>query len=220
MPSDLQDGQITSRSGPQAAHANLSARQAKEKGLMMSGTYGPPSTGSLASAALQSSLVSKLRAKMGLNGSIWYRLTWKLKTTPSHRLIWQLRASGHRTSGKGNTGWPTPTVKSCPQDTLNPTPGQTGGLTLPGAARLAGWATPVEADKTGSHGGGQRASLRTDSASTRGQTMTLSGAAMECTGPLNPALPRWLMGYPPEWCESAVTAMQSFPSSRRGSSKQ
>jgi hypothetical protein len=51
-----------------------------------------------------------------------------------------------------------------------------------------------------------------------GELLTGSDAATESGGQLNPAHSRWLMGYPPEWCDCAVTAMQSFPSKRRRSS--
>lgn len=36
---------------------------------------------------------------------------------------------------------------------------------------------------------------------------------------LNPHFSRWLMGFPQEWCDCAVTAMLSFPKSRRSSLK-
>ena len=53
-----------------------------------------------------------------------------------------------------------------------------------------------------------------------GETLIGSDAAMESSGQLNPAHPRWLMGLPPVWDDCAVTAMQSLPRSRKHSSKQ
>lgn len=52
-----------------------------------------------------------------------------------------------------------------------------------------------------------------------GEMLTGSLAEMDSGGQLNPAHSRWVMGYPPEWCDCAVTAMQSFPKSRKRSSK-
>lgn len=50
-----------------------------------------------------------------------------------------------------------------------------------------------------------------------GRMLTGSSAAMPSGGRLNPAHSRWLMGYPPAWCDCAVTAMRSSRRSRRGS---
>ncbi len=94
--------------------ANLSARQAKELGLLTSGTYGRPSTTSSASAGLQSSLESRLRAKTQTLGSTLYKMTWKAWDTGSGRSRSRLRASVLRTSATGSTGWvalPTPTAR-------------------------------------------------------------------------------------------------------------
>jgi hypothetical protein len=138
------DGPTIGLYGPDLAHANLSPAQAKEAGLLTSGTYGPIGSGSLATRNLTRSLASKLRAQM--SGSILYGLTWKESVTPSGALKFQARASARRTSAPALTGWPTPTVNESAQDTINPTPAQTGGMTLKSAAVLAGWGTPMARD--------------------------------------------------------------------------
>lgn len=106
-PCAAQDGRMTAPSGQDPVPASLSARQAKEKGLLTSGTCGPPSSVSSASAALTSFLASRLQALTALHGSTLYRLTWKQRTTPAGRSIPALRASVPRTSDNGCTGWPT-----------------------------------------------------------------------------------------------------------------
>lgn len=98
-PCDKPGGPTTNRCGPEAARASLSARQAQEAGLLMSGTYGHTGTISSASADLQRSLASKLQARMASPGSILYVLTWKPRDTPLGRRICALRAAP-RTSRK------------------------------------------------------------------------------------------------------------------------
>ena len=104
------DGPTTDQSGPAVAPANLSARQAKEAGLLTSGTYGPRSFTSYSPVILISSLASKLAAKTDLLGSTLFRLTWKQRVTPLGLRICALRASVLRTSGSGCTSWPSPST--------------------------------------------------------------------------------------------------------------
>jgi hypothetical protein len=144
-------GQTTDLSGPVPARASLSARQAKELGLLTSGTSGQPSTGSSRSAALQSSMESRLRAALSGLGSTLYRLTWKAWTTPSGVLRSRLRASVLRTSAIGISGWPTPKAQGDENDLAmflarqarckERWPDKGMGMPLGPAAQLAGWPT-------------------------------------------------------------------------------
>jgi hypothetical protein len=149
-------GQMTDLFGLVPAPANLSARQAKELGLLTSGTYGRHSTTSSASAALQSSLESRLRVKTSSLGSTLYKMTWKAWDTGSGRSRSRLRASVLRISATGSTGWPTP---SCSNDragneqsalSMTHTDGSKVQQRLQDFALLAGWPTPVVNDASGS----------------------------------------------------------------------
>jgi hypothetical protein len=150
-PSPVQTG-LKARAGfgLAVARANLSARQAKELGLLTSGTFGPPSTGSSTSADLMSSLASRLQAATHSLGSTLYRLTWKVRATPAGRPISALRASAAPKSDSGSgsrSGWPTPTgrdwkdgafVAAVPINSL-----------LGRVAWLAGWPTPTASEPGG-----------------------------------------------------------------------
>lgn len=139
------DGQITGQCGQVVVHASLSARQAKGLGLMTSGTFGRHGTGLSISAALQSSLESRLQAVTQSLGSTLYKMTWKPWVTPSGRCRSRLRASVRRISETDFTGWPTPTVQDSVRGVKDARPWDTG-KPLGQIVALAGWATPAARD--------------------------------------------------------------------------
>lgn len=138
-------GQTVDLFGPVPVLANLSARQAKELGLLTSGTYGQPSSTSSSSSGLQRFLESRLQARTLTLGSTLYTLTWKPWVTPSGVSRFRLRASVPRTSGTGRTGWPTPTANdSEKRGEVTYRPDAPNGLNA--TATLAGWTTPTTRD--------------------------------------------------------------------------
>lgn len=186
---DKQGGQTTAKCGPDPAHVNLSARQAKELGLLTSGTYGRPFTGSSASADLTYYLANKLVVKTAKLGSTLYQLTWRERDTPAGRSLPQLVASARPTCEVVYTGWPTPIAS------------QRGGSAESNLKRKEKWGiSPTLTDL-------RLVAQLTDF----GQEPTGSTAATESKGRLNPTLPRWLLGLSIEWesCADLVT-----PSSR------
>ena len=149
-----QDGRMTVPSGQVPVPASLSARQAKERGLLTSGTCGPRSSILSVSAGLSQSLASRLQAVTVLHGSTLYRLTWKERATPAGRWIPALRASVRRISDNGSTGWPTPTGNSY---TGAGSGKREGGLNLQTAVELSGWPTPRSVESGHSTGNPARA---------------------------------------------------------------
>jgi hypothetical protein len=305
--SSLQDGQQIDLFGQEAALVNPSQPQAKDLPKQTKDTSGQSSSISSASAALSMSLGSKLQARLAKVGSMEYRQTWNLKTTPAGRSYWAHTALAHRTSDNDSTGWPTPMAnKNSPQTRSDFTPNlaavaqtvignelstlvnvmkmetalsaestiqnvdalaqrkttntntekETESLKLAGwcsptvtdasrgvmpprpqdtgiplsqqVAGMTGWATPSSRDWKDSAGqstsgvnpdGSDR--TRMDQLPRQAFGLITDSPSAETVKPdasqLNPHFSRWLMGFPPEWCACAVTAMQSFPKSRRSS---
>lgn len=170
-PWTLPDGRVIDPCGLAAAPANLSARLAKDMGLLTSGISGPPGSTSSRSADLQSSLESRLRARLSTLGSTLYTLTWKAWVTPSGVSRFRLRASVRRTSETERSGWVTPTVRD-----WKDTPGmvaQRDGKDrldqLPRQSYLCGWPTPMAGTPAQN---GNNAAGNTDSSR---RTMALAG---------------------------------------------
>lgn len=219
---------MTDLFGQALAPASRSAPPARNVATRMSATYGLRSSGSSASAALQQSLASRLQERLALRGSTMFALTWKAKATPLRRQICQLRASAPRIDGNDFSGWPTPfkeDARSSARKGYMITGNQ--GTTLLDAARLAEWATPSARDwkdspgmaTTGTNPDGsvrdRTDQLPRQAQMIHGPTSNGSPAPTEKRGQLNPAFPRWLMGYPAGWCEAAIEAWHRMPTKAR-----
>ena len=125
-------------------------------------------------------------------------------------------------------GWPTPRTptgeaeSAARKQELGRT--RSGGGDLQAAAQTAGWPTPnAEEARRGFQNrangkkGVQKSLTTVVVEAVDGPTESGYLAPTEKRGVLNPALSRWLMGYPVEWDSCGATAMQSLPSKRKRS---
>jgi len=220
--------------GPEVAPVSHSVWPVKGMAPATIDISGQSSDVSLRTVSLQSSLENRLRARLDVNGSPEYVLTWKQWNMESGPPICALRASQRRTSDSDCGGWPTPDAQNF-NDGADPVKhlarlakiketginGNGAGLTLGITAQLAGWCTPTTRD----HKGGANWEDRTRDGKPRpicdmtlpdqvhiGQIPSSSLAETGKRGVLNPDLPLWLMGYPEGWGSYAGTVT---PSSRK-----
>ena len=136
------DGRKIGQSGLDHVPVSRFRAQGSEKDMPINDTCGPLFNASSPSASLQRSLESRLRARMAGSGSPLYVLTWSAVDMPAGVPILRRRASGHRTSGSGSSGWPTPRSR----DHHTEGDGKRGLGFSPSLAklteRMAGWPTP------------------------------------------------------------------------------
>jgi hypothetical protein len=145
--SDSLAGPTTPPAGLEAALVRASRRPEKVRALMTLATSGHYGAASSESAALQSSLESRLQQRLDTAGSTLFTLTWKQRRTPLGRSYLERAASVRRTSGSGCTSVPTPNTPSGGPNAKS-TETHTGGMDLDGVATLSAVPTPQTHDTT------------------------------------------------------------------------
>ena len=108
MPSTSPDGPLTDQYGPEAVPVSRFRALDSTRAMPTNDTSGPLFSALSPSAALSASLASRLQARMDVNGSPEYVLTWKHWDMPAGPLVYRLRASPRRTIEPVCIGWPTP----------------------------------------------------------------------------------------------------------------
>ena len=194
------DGLMIERSGPAPALVSLSARQAKEAGLLTSGTSGLRGSTSSTSADLRRSLANRLRVRTALLGSTLFNLTWRERATPSGRWISALRASVRRTSGNGCTSlesWSTPSahgsagevsedLEVCGKKFKNTKTGRVLQSNLATEAKmLTSWPTPHTNSSTGAGTGGREGGVNLQTVASWATPKVAQGKYQYCSGDHN-----------------------------------
>ena len=192
---------MTKKFGRDRARANLSARQAREKGLLTSGTCGPLGFTTSRALILRGSLESRLRLLTDLHGSTLFKLIWKIRVTPQQRTISALLGSGRAINVNASSG-----------------------LQL-----RRGWSTPAARDWK-DQGALENSMIRKDGkrrSSVVPRQVYIMGKANGLgwqtekgfIAPTNPEFVRFLMGIPPEMGECAPTGTPSTSEQREPSSE-
>lgn len=204
-------GRTTVRSGLEVAPASRSRAPAPKLAGTIPAIFGRRGFSSSASAALTSSLVSKLKQRLPTPGSTVFAMIWKAKATPSGRLVCLLRALGHRTSGSDSGSWPKEWATPAARDWISESAtddfnakrwGHKRGKPLSAQVMWqAAWPTPTALSPATKdyNEAGDSCNLRRTRLLVSGLTATGSPAETAKPGQLNPSLSRWLMGLPQAW---------------------
>lgn len=237
LPSDSPAGRMTDLFGQVVAPVSPSAPQAPILGATIRATFGLRGSSSLQSAALGSSLVSRLRQRLTTDGSILFSMTWNEKATPRGRLVYQLAASGRSTSDNGSGSWQSPMAGTnrkseramSREGNSRKGGGQRSGPGLEQQAEMAigPWPTPMagtpgteDYNAAGSTDYERKVDTLMGTRDTPngpkvpGPTSSGSLAVTAKRGQLNPAFALWLMGYPTAWARCAARVMRSSRKSR------
>ena len=210
-PSALPAGPTTVPCGPAPVPVSRFRAQDSSVAMPTSATSGPLFTHSSPSAALQLSLESRLRARMGVNGSPEYALIWRQQDMPAGPPICALRARAHPTSGSGCSGWPSPVAGDAwTPSTQASAEREWGKSNLGGVGAIAGWATPTTRDHKDAtdpstwnctEDRNRYDQLPRQAHLASGPPTTSSPAQTAKRGALNPFFSLWMMGLPTAWLD-------------------
>ncbi len=178
-PCDSLAGPVLNPCGQLPSPASPSALPEAAKGLPTTGTCGQSSPSLSVPVSLQSYLANRLQARLDVNGSPEYRLTWKQWPIQSQEPICALRASARPTSDNDFigllAGWPTPETTNggdgMSYERLRAMlierrrlvkerghkngSGRSPNLAMVAAAALTGYPTPSSRDAKGGYQGGR-----------------------------------------------------------------
>lgn len=154
------DGQATSQSGVEVAHASHSPQPESVKVKRTKGTSGQRCSVSSKAVDRPSWLGSRSLKKLESLGSMEFVTTWKELVTPAGRTIWRQVASARRTDDSGSTGlasWATPMAGDTTGGKIPPSLlSRASPCKLKQQVQLAPWDTPTALSAVGRKPGNNR----------------------------------------------------------------